>query len=674
MEDLSAFSQAENDLIKEKFNDLLQDYLNSNHLKKVEIITKAFDFANRAHYGIRRISREPYIIHPLAVAKICCNEMGLGATSICSALLHDVVEDTEYTVKDIEKNFGPKIAYIVDGLTKISGGKFGELASAQAEYFRKLLLTMTEDIRVILIKMADRLHNMRTLGSLLPNKQYKIAGETMYLYAPLANRLGMDLIKTELENLSFNYEHPNIYAELSQKIENTKADRNELYEIFTAPIKERLDKLELTYRICARTKSIFSIWDKMQKEELPFEEISDILAIRIIFDTILSGTYSAVSNVEREKCGDIYTAITYIYKIHPHRIRDYVSTPKSNGYQAFHVTVMGPDGKWIEIQILSTRMDDIAEHGIASGWNNTTIEIDEENKLSRWINSIKEILENPEPDAIDFLSTIKMDMFSSEIFVFTPKGDIKKMAVNSTVLDFAFELHSDIGFHCIGAKVDHVMVSISHVLISGNQVEILTSKNQIPKYEWLNYVTTGRAQKQLRERFRKGNKQIKQNTASETESSIDYKTPHKLKEDDLGTKYRLADCCKPIPGEDVLGYVDNNGNIFIHKRLCPVAMKLESSFGSRIISSEWDTFKVITFPVELELRGFDDVGIVSQITKIVSDDMSVNISKLMFETKDGIFNGNIELLVHDVNDVNKLCMEISKIKNVQKVYRKIKNL
>jgi len=756
MEDLSTFSQAENDMINEKFQELLQDYMNSNHRQKIEIITKAFHFANNAHKGIKRRSGEPYIMHPIAVAKICCTEIGLGSTSICSALLHDVVEDTEYTIEDIEKNFGPKIASIVDGLTKISGGIFGEQASEQAENFRKLLLTMSEDIRVILIKMADRLHNMRTLGVMLPNKQYKISGETMYLYAPLANRLGLNRIKTELENLSFKYEHPDTYAELSKKIENTAAARNELYEKFTAPVKDRLDAMGLNYRLKARTKSIYSIWNKMQTKGLPFEEIYDILAVRIIFNTVANNSEISLYAEEKKKCWDIYSVITDIYKHHPDRIRDWVSSPKVNGYQALHVTVMGPDGEWIEVQIRSIRMDEIAERGFAAHWKYKTGEIEEENELNRWIYTIKEILENPEPNAIDFLDTIKMNLFSSEIFVFTPKGEIKTMAAGSTALDFAFELHTEIGFHCIGAKVNHKLVPMSHVLKSGDQVEILTSKSQTPKYEWLNYVTTGRAQNRIRSRFRKenktfikkgenilvqffvslripgdpinieklqehfgciskddmlmkigmgeislgeadtqlftsntttkdenklikywkltfgfgGNKQAKQESALIEKKPIDFKSTHILTEDSIQQKYRLAECCQPIPGDDVLGYVDENGNISVHKRRCPVAMKLKSSYGPRIISAEWATHKKMSFPVELELRGIDAVGVVSKITKIVSDELAVNMTKLFFETKDGIFKGSIELFVHDVEDIQNLCMKIAKIKNVQLVHRK----
>jgi GTP diphosphokinase / guanosine-3',5'-bis(diphosphate) 3'-diphosphatase len=751
MNDISTFTQEENNTINEKFQELLQEYLNSNHRKKVELITKAFNFANHAHAGIRRRSGEPYIMHPLAVAKICCSEIGLGSTSICSALLHDVVEDTEYTVEDIEKNFGSRISSIVDGLTKISGGIFGEQASGQAENFRKLLLTMAEDIRVVLIKMADRLHNMRTLGIMLPSKQYKISGETMYLYAPLANRLGLNRIKTELENLSFKYEHPDTYTDLSQKIENTAVARNELYEKFTAPVREKLDEMGIDYRLKARTKSIYSIWNKMQTKGVTFEEIYDILAVRIIFSVDCPRNDPNLFSEEKKNCFAIYSAITDIYKHHPDRIRDWVSSPKANGYQALHVTVMGPDGEWIEVQIRSDRMDEIAERGFAAHWKYKTGEIEEENELNKWIYTIKEILENPEPNAIDFLDTIKMNLFSSEIFVFTPKGEIKTMSTGSTALDFAFTLHSEIGFHCIGAKVNHKLVPMSHVLKSGDQVEILTSKSQTPKSEWVEWVTTGSAKTRLKARFRKENKDLikkgdelltaffthlrysydqnaldllmdhfkvesrdellmklgsgifqleepvkqlfkkvkeksklvkywklslgisnkpKPEMLGETSEKIDYASTHRLTEDSFNQQYRLADCCHPIPGDDILGFVEDNGSVSVHKRQCPVAMKIKASYGSRIVSAEWATHKALSFPVELELRGIDGVGIVSQIAKIVSDELAVNMTKLVFETKDGIFKGEIELYVHDVEDVNDLCMKISKITNVQLVRRK----
>ena len=480
----------EEKMIQDGFNELLQDYLKSNHRRKIERITKAFNFANQAHAGVKRRSGEPYIMHPIAVARIVCREMGLGSTSICSALLHDVVEDTEYTVEDIRNMFGDKIAQIVDGLTKISGGIFGSQASAQAENFRKLLLTMSDDIRVILIKIADRLHNMRTLGSMLPAKQFKIAGETLYLYAPLAHRLGLFSIKTELEDLSFKYEHPQEYEFITDKLKATEESRNQLFEHFAAPVHEKLKAMGLDYEMKARVKSAYSIWNKMQSKGVAFEDIYDIYAVRIIFDP-LPGVD------EKNQCWDIYSAITDIYRIRPDRIRDWVSRPKANGYQALHLTVMGPDGQWVEIQIRSRRMDDIAEKGFAAHWKYKESNVEEDTELDKWLQTITEILESPDPNALDFLDTIKMNLFSSEIFVFTPKGDIKTLPQGATALDFAYALHSDIGNHCIGAKVNHRLVPLSHVLASGDQVEVLTSRSQEPQVEWLNFITTARAKSKV---------------------------------------------------------------------------------------------------------------------------------------------------------------------------------
>lgn len=481
---------ADEQMIQDGFNALLNDYLKSNHRRKVERITKAFNFANQAHAGVKRRSGEPYIMHPIAVARIVCREMGLGSTSICSALLHDVVEDTEYTVEDIRDMFGDKIAQIVDGLTKISGGIFGEQASAQAENFRKLLLTMSDDIRVILIKIADRLHNMRTLGSMLPAKQFKIAGETLYLYAPLAHRLGLFSIKTELEDLSFKYEHPQEYDFISAKLKATEESRNKLFERFAAPVDEKLKLMGLQYEMRARVKSVYSIWNKMESKGVAFEDIYDIYAVRIIFDP-LPGVD------EKNQCWDIYSAITDIYRIRPDRIRDWVSRPKANGYQALHLTVMGPDGQWVEIQIRSRRMDDIAEKGFAAHWKYKESNVEEDTELDKWIQTITEILESPDPNALDFLDTIKLNLFTSEIFVFTPKGDIKTLPQGATALDFAYALHSDIGNKCIGAKVNHRLVPLSHPLSSGDQVEVLTSRSQEPQPEWLNFVTTAKARAKI---------------------------------------------------------------------------------------------------------------------------------------------------------------------------------
>ena len=743
MDNLAPKEIADEEMINQAFHELLNDYLNTKHRKKVEIITKAFNFANQAHKGIKRRSGEPYIMHPIAVASIVCNEIGLGSTSICAALLHDVVEDTDYTVEDIENIFGPKIAQIVDGLTKISGGIFGDRASAQAENFKKLLLTMSSDIRVILIKIADRLHNMRTLGSMLPNKQYKIAGETLYIYAPLANRLGLYKIKTELENLSFKYEHPEEYAEIEEKLNATAAERDKVFNDFTAPIRTQLDKMGLKYRILARVKSIFSIWNKMQTKHVPFEEIYDLLAVRIIFEP---------RNEEEElnDCFDIYVSISKIYKPHPDRLRDWVSHPKANGYQALHVTLMGNNGQWIEVQIRSERMNDVAEQGFAAHWKyKEGGGSEDEGELEKWLRTIKEILDDPQPDAIDFLDTIKLNLFASEIFVFTPKGELKTMPQNSTALDFAFSLHTDIGSHCIGAKVNHKLVPLSHKLQSGDQVEILTSKSQRVQPQWEVFATTARARAKIAailRKERKANQKIGEEILSEflkkeevrpeeavieklrklhnakneeellaaigskaivlgeadknelkekqtsnwkkyltfsfgnskekqeekepqEKEKINPKEVLKLTEESLQKKYIMAECCHPIPGDDVLGYVDENDRIIIHKRQCPVAAKLKSSYGNRILATEWDTHKELSFLVYIYLRGIDSMGLLNEVTQVISRQLNVNIRKLAIETNDGIFEGKIQLWVHDVEDVKTICNNLKKIQNIKQVNR-----
>lgn len=743
MENVIYNEMSDEEMIDQSFQELLNDYLATKHRKRVEVITKAFNFANQAHKGVKRQSGEPYIMHPLAVAKIVCNEIGLGSTSICSALLHDVVEDTDYTVEDIENIFGPKIAHIVDGLTKISGGIFGDKASAQAENFKKLLLTMSDDIRVILIKIADRLHNMRTLGSLLPNKQYKIAGETLYIYAPLANRLGLNKIKTELENLSFKYEHPEEYQEIEEKLAASAAEREEAFQSFTAPIRVQLDKMGLKYRIIARVKSIYSIWNKMQTKHVPFEEIFDLLAVRIIFDP---------RNEEEElnDCFDIYVSISKIYKPHPDRLRDWVSHPKANGYQALHVTLMGNNGQWVEVQIRSERMNDVAEQGFAAHWKyKEGGGSEDEGELEKWLRTIKEILDDPQPDAIDFLDTIKLNLFASEIFVFTPKGEIKTMPQNSTALDFAFSLHTDLGSHCIGAKVNHKLVPLSHKLESGDQVEILTSKSQRVQPSWEVFATTAKAKakiaailKKEQKNFQKegerilhdflleeelqadesnieklcklhnmktaddlymaiGSKNIilgdtdrnelkekasnwkkyltfsfgtnKENKDRPEEKAsqekINPKQILKLTDDSIQKNYAIADCCQPIPGDDVLGYMDENEKITIHKRQCPVAVKLKSSFGNRIIATTWDTHKALSFLVYIYIKGIDSVGLLNEITQVISRELNVNIRKLNIETNDGIFEGKIQLYVHDVDDVKKICNNLRKINQIKAVTR-----
>ena len=497
---------ADDKMINEAYERLINDYLKSRHRKKVDLITKAFNFARQAHKGVRRLSGEPYIMHPIAVAQIVCSEIGLGSTSICSALLHDVVEDTDYTVEDISNMFGPKIAQIVDGLTKISGGIFGEQASAQAENFKKLLLTMSEDIRVILIKIADRLHNMRTLESQPANKQYKIAGETLYLYAPLAHRLGLYAIKSELENLSFRFEHPEEYAFIERKLEETRVSRHQSFDEFTEPIEDALQKMGLQYEIKERVKTPYSIWNKMQKKHVTFDEIYDILAVRIIFTP-------KVREEEINECFNIYVALTKIYKKNPDRIRDWLNQPKANGYQALHVTLMSKQGHWIEVQIRSDRMNEIAEQGLAAHWkykegNEDELITEDETELNEWLRTIKEILDDPQPDAMDFLDAIKLNLFASEIFVFTPKGEIKTMPADCTVLDFAFSIHTVLGSHCIGAKVNHKLVPLSHRLASGDQVEILTSKSHHVQPSWINFVTTAKAKAKIQAILRRASRDI----------------------------------------------------------------------------------------------------------------------------------------------------------------------
>lgn len=738
--------QADEKQINDAFQELLDRYLESKHRKKVEIITKAFNFAKQAHKGVRRRSGEPYILHPIAVARIACVEIGLGSTSICSALLHDVVEDTDYTVEDIENLFGPKIAQIVDGLTKISGGIFGDRASAQAENFKKLLLTMNDDIRVILIKIADRLHNMRTLGSMLPSKQYKIAGETLYIYAPLANRLGLNRIKTELEDLSFKYEHPETYKEIQDKLQATQAERESVFTEFTAPIRAQLDKMKIPYRILARVKSPYSIWNKMQAKHITFEEIYDILAVRIIFTP---------RNEEEElnDCFDIYVAISKIYKPHPDRLRDWVSHPKANGYQALHVTLMSNKGQWIEVQIRSERMNDVAEQGFAAHWKyKEGGGSEDEGELSKWLKTIKEILDDPQPDALDFLDTIKLNLFASEIFVFTPKGEIKTMPQNCTALDFAFSIHTFLGSHCIGAKVNHKLVPLSHKLQSGDQVEILTSKSQKVQPSWINFATTAKAKAKIQAILKREKKEMQQkgedmltdffhqeNLPSNDENikklcnlhhvknydeltlnigqgifslgeadknelkekpsptnwkkyisfafggtsknkqeekqaeqpalNIDKKKIIKLTPDAIQKNYILADCCKPIPGDDVLGYIDDNNRIVIHKRQCPIAAQLKTSFGNRLLAVEWETGKALNFPVNVYIKGIDGIGVLNQVTQVISQQLNVNIHKLNIESNDGIFEGRIQLYVHDVDDVNTICTNLKKIDHIKKVTR-----
>lgn len=740
--------EEEERMVNKGFQELLNGYLASNHRKKVEIIERAFKFAKEAHKGIRRRSGEPYIMHPIAVAKIVSQEIGLGSTSICAALLHDVVEDTDYTVEDIESQFGKKIAQIVEGLTKISGGIFGDRASAQAENFRKLLLTMNNDIRVILIKMADRLHNMRTLGSMLPSKQYKIAGETLYIYAPLAHRLGLFAIKTELEDLSFKYEHPEAYKEINEKIAKTAPQRNAVYEKFAAPVREKLDAMGLKYEMKARVKSVYSIWNKMETKHIPFEEVYDLYAARIVFECENDAD-------EKKLCWNIYSEITDLYRLHPDRTRDWLSTPKANGYRALHLTVMGPDGNWIEVQIRSRKMDEMAERGFAAHWKYKIGEGEEESELASWLKTIQDILENPEPNALDFLDTIKLNLFANEIVIFTPKGELITLPVNSTVLDVAFYLHSELGMHCIAGKVNHKLVPLSHKLQSGDQVEVLTSHSQQPQPEWINFLATAKGKTRLRGALRKdrravvergesdfntfmtshnvevtadvinkilanehaknkdelffliGNNEIalsdsmisgiktssknsggllskllrnpfssknKDTSANKPTvipvdtDKLDKKKTYVLKTENGESNYIIAPCCHPIPGDDVLGYIDDDKHVVVHKLNCPNAMRLKSSFGGRLLSTKWDTHTE-KFLAAIHIEGIDRMGILQELIYIISTNMSINIRGLNIAANEGVFNCELTILVEDTKVVTQLCKQIKKVNGVKSAAR-----
>ena len=749
-------------MIQKEFEALMSDYLNSNHRRKIEQITKTFNFAKQAHASAKRKNGDPYIIHPLSVAQIACKEIGLGSTSICAALLHDVVEDTEYTVEDISELFTPKISQIVDGLTKISGGVFGKNAAWQAENLRRLLITMNNDIRVILIKMADRLHNMRTLDAMPPDKQYKIEGETMYIYAPLAHRLGLFAIKTELEDLCFKYEHPDDYRIISEKLKQSEESRQRLFNNFAKPLRTQLEKLAITYEMKTRVKSSYSIWNKMNSKDIPFENIYDIFAVRLIFEPL-------GEEDEKNLCWDIYSEITNVYHTRPDRLRDWVSRPKPNGYQALHLTIMGPDGQWIEIQIRSKRMDEIDERGFAAHWKYKEQNAEEgyyfdpkgeghrtedDTELDKWLRTITEILEHPNPNSLDFLDTIKMNLFSSEIFVFTPNGDMKTLPVDATALDFAYSLHTNIGNNCIGAKVNHNLVPLSHQLKSGDQVEIITSKSQSPQAEWLNYITTARARTKIEAVLRRerkelailGKEKIKKalakaslestqscldklsvyfgfskredfyyaiekgdvtipenlrkilkeknsnsiitglakifglqkntpaikNPSSHKKASLadfDRSNPYELRADALGhLNYVVAGCCKPISGDDVFGFLNDDNTVIVHNNSCQIGLRLKSSFGNRILSTVWSSHINTSFESTLKVIGIDAIGVLTNISKTISG-YNVNIKRILIEVKDGVFEGRINMLVHDVEDIQKMCLALSKIDQIKSVSR-----
>ncbi|HEX4876280.1 MAG TPA: bifunctional (p)ppGpp synthetase/guanosine-3',5'-bis(diphosphate) 3'-pyrophosphohydrolase [Chitinophagaceae bacterium] len=695
------------------------------------LIRTAFEMAAEAHKTMRRKSGEPYILHPIAVAKICVEEIGLGVRSTICSLLHDTVEDTDISLDDVRREFGEEITKIVDGLTKIAN-VIDVNASQQAENFKKILLTLTDDPRVILIKLADRLHNMRTLDSMKREKQLKISSETVYIYAPLAHRMGLYTIKTEMEDLAMKYMEPDVYKDIARKLAETKKERTKYINEFIKPIKEKITKANLPGEIYGRPKSIHSIWNKMKKKGVEFEEVYDLFAIRVILDS--------VPEKEKEDCWKVYSMITDEYNPSPERLRDWLSNPKANGYEALHTTVMGPQGKWVEVQIRSRRMNEIAEKGLAAHWKYKEGTTDE-SRFDKWFHQIREVIHNQETDSIDFLQDFKTSFLTEEIYVYTPKGDVKMLPVGSTALDFAFAIHSAIGVKTIGAKVNHKLVPISHKLHSGDQVEIITSNKQKASEDWLGFVVTSKAKGRIRDALKEEKRKVSDEGryavqrkleglgASMSQHNIDeivhwYKLPSNLdlfyqvaiKNIDLkelkdfkvigdrieapkpvkqlaekhefiphiGKKdaelvifgessdkivYNLAKCCNPIPGDDVFGFVTTGKGLTIHRSNCPNAAKLLASYGHRVVKTKWAKNKEISFLTGIKIVGLDDVGVVSKITNLISGDLKINISALTIEAREGLFEGNIKLYVHDKEELDNLVQKLLALKGIESVER-----
>ena len=734
------YTAEDENLIKEKWDDLL---LSCTKICKNDedwnFIKRAFFLAKEAHEGVRRRSGEPYLLHPIAVAKIVIEEIWLGVKSVVAALLHDAVEDTEYSVGDMERIFGPKIASMVDGLTKMSG-VFNADTSEQAEYFRKVLLTLSDDVRVILIKIADRLHNMRTLGAMPMNKQIKITGETIYLFAPLAYRLGLYSIKSELEDLCMKYRFPQQYAEITQKLQESEASRREFINKFNAPIIASLNRDNINYEISGRVKSVYSIWSKMQRKQIPFEEIYDLFAIRIVFKPLPFPS-------EKTQCWQIYSTITDIYTPKPDRLRDWISMPKANGYEALHSTVMGPDGVWVEVQIRTQRMEDIAERGFAAHWKykHATISQDED-EFDKWLKQIRAALNSPTENAVDFLDNFKLSLYTSEIVVFTPKGEARKMPFGATALDFAYDIHSKIGNSAISAKINHKLEPITTQINSGDQIEIITADNARPKPEWLETVTTAKAKQSIKsflKRERQNNIERGMQMLDEKMKSLNVKLSGRVlrkitpiydsknkeelyskigagivsldnldkalkvnskskilkfwtlfipqkKEDETDDaaipgeiapaeeapatepQFEIAECCKPIPGDKVVGYRDPaSGNIIVHKATCDELNRLATQFGRNIVKEEikWSQHKAMSYLVTTELRGIDRQGILLDLAKVVSADFNINIREVNIHSHDGIFEGNVSLYVKDAESLHAVMDKLRKIKGIESVKR-----
>jgi GTP diphosphokinase / guanosine-3',5'-bis(diphosphate) 3'-diphosphatase len=723
--------EQEKKLILREYRSLLRSLKSRIKPGDRKMIRRAFEMAADAHKTMRRKSGEPYILHPIAVAKICVEEIGLGVRSTICSLLHDTVEDTDISLDDIQKEFGGEIGKIVDGLTKISN-VIDVNASQQAENFRKILLTLTDDPRVILIKLADRLHNMRTMDSMKQEKQLKISSETVYVYAPLAHRMGLYNIKTEMEDLAMKYLEPGTYKEIAKKLAETKRERTRYINEFIKPLQEKLSNADVDFEIYGRPKSIHSIWNKMKKKGVSFEEVYDLFAIRIIVNS--------TPEREKEDCWKVYSMITDEYTPSPERLRDWLSNPKSNGYEALHTTVMGPQGKWVEVQIRTKRMNEIAEKGLAAHWKYKE-GANDENRFDQWLSQIREVITNQEVDSVDFLHDFKRSFLAEEIYIYTPKGDVKMLPVGATALDFAFAVHSEVGIKCIGAKVNHKLVPISHKLRSGDQVEIITSNKQKPSEDWLNFVVTAKARTKIKDSLKEEKKGVAEEGkytvqrkleglgAALSSHNIDelvnfYKLPaplelyyqvaikgidlKELKEFKVtGDKleapkpirqlepkpeyhpsipkkdteliifgessdrimYTLANCCKPIPGDDVFGFVTTGKGLTIHRTNCPNASKLLANYGHRIVKTKWAKNKEISFLTGLKIIGMDDVGVVNKITTIISGDLRINISAITIESKEGLFEGTIKLFVHDKEELDELVMRLKSLNGIHSVER-----
>lgn len=722
--------EKEKKLILKEYKNLLRGLRNNMTGAERKQIRLAFEMAVDAHKNMRRKSGEPYIIHPLRVAQIVVNEMGLGATAAICALLHDVVEDTELTLDDIKREFGIKVSRIIDGLTKVSG-VFDLTSSIQAENFKKLLLTLADDVRVILIKIADRLHNMRTMDSMPRKKQLKIASETLYLYAPLAHRLGFYAIKSELEDLGMKYQEAEAYKDIAKRLAETKRERTRYMNEFMKPLRERLEKDGFHFEMYGRPKSIYSIYNKIKNKGVTFDEVYDLFAIRIILETPVDH--------EKADCWRVYSMVTELYHPNPDRLRDWISTPKANGYESLHTTVMGPKGKWVEVQIRTRRMDEIAEKGFAAHWKYK--EGSNDKALDTWLREIRELLRNPEFNALEFLDDFRLNLFSKEIYVFTPKGDLKILPQGATALDFAFEIHTDVGYHCIGAKVNHRLIPISHMLNNGDQVEIITSKKQKPNEDWLNFLITSRARSKVKNALKEEKRAIAaegktllekrlkaikaeffdkniqllmeyyhQPTSMELyyristkditlkelkdfvvqggklippvvdkDQAVDYERLEKIATSNAellifdnamdNIKYSLAKCCNPIVGDDVFGFITINEGIKIHKTNCPNATELMSKYGYRIVKTRWTQQKDIAFLTGIKVTGLDDVGLVNKVTNIISGDMKLNMQSLIMDAKDGLFEGTIKTFVKNTEQLETLLRKLRSMKGVISVTR-----